>query len=190
MNRQRRLVRILVPLAVLVALFIAPMTASADTETAAVWATVTQARLGLRVRSGPSLVDSISHVLYNGQEVRVVGDPVWNQGIRWVELDFTRANGVHVSGWCASAYLSNYPGYDEPYDGYAGQAGYKVTSSIGLRLRSGPGLGYAIKRIVPYGTVLERTDTAGATANGLEWVELDVNGVDLWAAKMYLTQVP
>ena len=55
---------------------------------------------------------------------------------------------------------------------------------------AGPGLGYAVKRIVPYGTVLERTDTASAWGNGLEWVELDVDGTDLWAAKMYLTQVP
>jgi uncharacterized protein YraI len=177
-------------MAVLVALLIAPMVVSAEGEDAGEWAKVVQARLGLRVRSGPSLVDSISHVLYNGQEVKVVGEPVWNQGIRWVELDFDRWDGVHVSGWCASAYLDNYPSYDEPYDGYAGEQGYKVTPSIGLRLRAGPGLEYAVKRIVPYGAVLERTDTAAAWRNGLEWVQLELNGAQLWAAKRYLLQVP
>mgnify|MGYP000879571528 CR=1 FL=1 len=188
--KRSRFVRVLVPVAVLVALLIAPMMVSANGGGTEEWTKVVQARLGLRVRSGPSLAEAITFVLYNGQEVKVVGEPVWNQGIRWVELNFDRWDGVHVSGWCASAYLENYPGYDEPYDGYAGEEGYKVTPAIGLRLRTGPGLGYAVKRIVPYGTVLERTDTASAWGNGLEWVELDVDGTDLWAAKMYLTQVP
>lgn len=188
--KRNSLVRIVAPVVLLVALLIAPMMISANGDGAGEWTKVVQARLGLRVRSGPSLAESITHVLYNGQEVKVVGEPVWNQGIRWVELDFERWDGIRVSGWCASAYLENYPGYDEPYDGYAGEEGYKVIPSIGLRLRSGPGLGYAIKRIVPYGTVLERTDVASAWGNGLEWIQLDVDGVALWAAKMYLTEVP
>jgi hypothetical protein len=187
-----RLFRVLLPLAVLVGLILAPMAVSA--EEAAVdtgeWTTVVGARLGLRVRSGSSLSDSITFVLYNGNEVKVIGEPVFNQGIRWVELDFVRWDDVHVGGWVASSYLDNYPGYEEPYDGYEGTAGYKVTSSIGLRLRAGPGLGYWVERIVPYGTVLERTEVAGVTHNGLHWVELNVDGEGLWAASEYLDEVP
>ncbi len=190
--RGRQLLRVLLPLAVLVGLILAPMAASAEDAVVAdgEWTTVVGARLGLRVRSGPSLSDGITFVLYNGNEVKVVGEPTWYQGIRWVEVDFVRWDDVHVSGWVASAYLDNYPGYDEPQDGYEGTAGYKVTSSIGLRLREGPGLGYWVAKIVPYGTVLERTETAGVTHNGLHWVELDVDGVGYWAASEYLQEVP
>lgn len=186
----RKMTRIVLPLMALLALLIMPVMALANGDGTGEWTTVVNARLGLRVRSGPSLTEPITFVLYNGQEVRVVGDPVWYQGIRWVELDFDRWDGVHVSGWCASAYLANYPGYEEPQDGYTGEEGYKVTPSIGLRLRSGPGLGYAVQRIVPYGTILERTSTASVSADGLTWVELDVNGTDLWAASEYLQKVP
>lgn len=183
-------IRIAVPLLALLALLLVPIVVLANGDGTGEWTTVVNARLGLRVRSGPSLTEPITFVLYNGQEVRVVGQPVWYQGIRWVELDFDRWDGVHVSGWCASAYLANYPGYEEPQDGYTGEEGYKVMPSIGLRLRSGPGLGYAVQRIVPYGTILERTATASVSADGLTWVELDVNGTDLWAASEYLQKVP
>jgi len=150
---------------------------------------VVDAPLGLRLRSGPSLVDAIILVLYNGESVQVVSEPVWAQGIRWVQVEVTR-NGTVYTGWCASAYLANYPGYDEPYDGYGGELGYKVTASIGLRLRSGPGLGYWVERIVPYGTVLEPTGSGTVWADGLEWRELTLNGETVWAAAMYLEQVP
>jgi uncharacterized protein YraI len=197
MSGKRRTVRLAVVVAVLAALTalaIAPMSVLAKGATvesaSGEWATVVNARLGLRVRSGPSLTDAITYVAYNGDEMSVVGDPVWNQGIRWVEVDYDVLGDVHVTGWVASAYLDNYPGYDEPHDGYTGTEGYKVTAAIGLRLRVGPGLGYRVERIVPYGTVLERTATAGETYNGLHWVELDLAGTELWAASEYLTQVP
>ncbi len=172
----------------LLGLLALPMTAAAAPPEAAEWTHVVNAWLGLRMRSGPSLTDPIVLVLYNGEDVRVNGDPVWAQGIRWSAVDVTRQAG-DFEGWVASAYLANYPGYEEPMGFFEGE-GYKVTSSIGLRLRSEAGLNGPVVRIVPYGTILEATGASDKTVSGLVWKQLYLDGETVWAASMYLQQVP
>jgi len=65
---------------------------------------------------------------------------------------------------------------------------YRVTAALGLRLRSGPGLGYATRRIVPAGTIL---GNAGAEqwSGGILWARVYVGGAYYWAAKAYLRSV-
>lgn len=60
-----------------------------------------------------------------------------------------------------------------------------VTAGLGLNLRSGPGLGYAIRRIVTVGTRLEST---GITqwANGYKWLKVRYGGAYYWAASAWL----
>lgn len=62
---------------------------------------------------------------------------------------------------------------------------YRVTAALGLRLRSGPGLGYATRRIVPRGTIL---DDLGAEqwSGGILWAKVRAGGANYWAAKTYL----
>ena len=159
------------------------VTAAASIE----WTNVVDAWLGLRMRTGPNLTEPITLVLYNGEEVRVKGDPIWAQGIRWSQVDVTRWSGT-VEGWVASAYLANYPGYAEPVGHFEGD-GYKVTASIGLRLRTSPGLGHAVKRIVPYGAMLVETGTPDKYVDGVWWRELSLDGEPVWAAVQFLERV-
>ena len=94
--------------------------------------------------------------------------------------------GITTEGWVASAYLANYPGYDEPRDGFVGGPGCKVTASAGLRLRSTPSLTGTISRIVPYGTILVPTGAPPVAADGYNWLSLYINGTSLWGAREFL----
>jgi len=62
---------------------------------------------------------------------------------------------------------------------------YRVTAALGLRLRSGPGLGYATRRIVPRGTILENLG-AEQWNGGILWAKVRAGGASYWAAKTYL----
>lgn len=179
-----RLLRVLV-IAVVLMLAAAPavLAAPPGQETMVVYSP-----LGVNLRSGTTLTSSVILVLRNGETVTVSGDPVWSQGIRWIRTHVVRW-GVGYEGYCASAYLANYPGYSEPTDSWTDGVGWKVTATDGLRLRSGPGLLYYVKRIVPYGTILKATDAANVDADGYRWIELRFNGSTGWAAKLYLQQV-
>lgn len=144
--------------------------------------TTVRAAYGLRLREGPSLSDRIILVMRNGETVYPAGGPVWRQGIPWIFVRVRRWGYVY-EGFCASNYLANYGDYTPP-----AASGVKVVASAGLRLRSGPGLWYYTRRIVPYGTILRPT---GATrwGSGLKWTQVSVDGVHLWAASKYLVQV-
>jgi hypothetical protein len=145
--------------------------------------TTVRAWYGLRLREGPGLSEPIILVLRNGETVYPAGEPIWAQGIAWQFVRVYRW-GLFYDGFAASSYLANYGGYNPP----AATSGLKVIAPAGLRLRAGPGLGYATYRIVPYGTVLQ---PAGQTAwgNGLQWTKVSINGTTLWAATMYLQAV-
>jgi len=62
---------------------------------------------------------------------------------------------------------------------------FRVTAALGLRLRSGPGLGFATRRIVPRGTVLENLG-AEQWSGGILWAKVRAGGANYWAAKTYL----
>ena len=140
-------------------------------------ATTVNAPAGLRLRQGPALTDPIVLVLGHGETV-YPASTTWNQGISWTYVRVYRW-GYYYEGYCASAYLASYGGYAP-----SGGCGMKVTAG-GLNLRSGPGVGYSVLRIVPYGTVLQPT---GATewGSGLQWTELYLNGATAWGATQYL----
>ncbi len=183
----RKTLMILLTSALLLMFMALPTSTMAAPPEAAEWTHVVNAWLGLRMRSGPSLTDPIVLVLYNGEDVRVKGDPIWAQGIRWSNVTVERKAGV-FEGWVASAYLANYPGYDEPA-GHFDNDGYKVTTAIGLRLRAQPGLSTQVLRIVPYGTVLEGTETETRFVDGLWWRQLFLDGETAWGARLFLEQV-
>jgi len=60
-----------------------------------------------------------------------------------------------------------------------------VTAGLGLRLRSGPGTGYAILRIVPVRTILQNTGVE-QWGSGMLWVKVVYNGGTYWAARQYV----
>lgn len=197
MKANKRLTRIMLLVTLFGAFALAPMAAIAapptpgavDTTDPIVTAppvlgapTTVRAYTGLRLREGPSLADPVIKILYNGEMVYPAAGPVYNEGISWTYVGVYRG-GYYYEGFCASAFLANFGGYTP-----TGESGLKVTAPWGLRLRSGPGKGYSIKRIVPYGTILQST---GVTqwGSGIQWTQVAIDGIYLWAAGAYLHAV-
>jgi uncharacterized protein YgiM (DUF1202 family) len=181
--------RILLPLLLALALLLAtPLAASADTVSATV-----QAPKGLNLRQNPGLDATILLGLYNGETVTVLDGlttPIYANGVRWVEVGVWRW-GYWYTGYAAFAYLDKYGaygGYHEPVGEWGGSDGLKVTAGA-LNLRWGPGLAYGIGRVVPYGTVLEKTGAATVAADGYNWQQVTTGG-GLWGANAWLTAVP
>jgi hypothetical protein len=145
---------------------------------------VVQAPLGLRLRADHDLTSNVKTFLFNGEEVIVTGQTVWNQAIEWSPIKVWRWGGW-VEGWVATAYLGTYNGYPEPSDGYTG-GGCKVLSGNGLRMRDCPGLDCDIVRIVPYGTILPKADAQKIDADGYTWKHLTLDGSTVWAASDFL----
>ena len=197
MKASSRLIHVVFQVAMLLAFLIAPASVYAapptgeavEADAAVVTAppavgapTTVKAGGGLRLREDPGLSAPIIFVLYNGETVYPGGGPVWYDGLSWTFVGVYRG-GTYYQGFCASKYLANYGGYEPPSEG-----GLKVTAWWGLRLRGGPGTWYSIRRVAPYGTILQPT---GVTqwGGGLEWAQIVSAGEYLWAARIYLVPV-
>ncbi|MHB0856019.1 MAG: SH3 domain-containing protein [Anaerolineae bacterium] len=191
MKTHRVWLRLFMPVIMLVLAAVVPMSvAAAPPNPPSVAAppvfgapTTVNAYGGLRLREGPSLSDPIILVMPNGATVYPAGEPIMNEGLSWTYVRYY-GRVYYYEGFAATAYLGTGGGTVPPPSG----SGLKVTAGIGLRLRSGPGLGYAIQRVVPFGTILQPT---GATqwADGLQWTQVTYGGLTVWAASMYLQAV-
>jgi hypothetical protein len=181
MQTNRKLLHFLVPVLVVVALLVLPMSAYAA-PAPGVRTMVVRAPLGLNLRQDPSLAGRLVLVLRNGELVRTEGNPVFRQGISWSFVE-VRRGGVLFEGFCATAYLAISSG-QPPAD----QHGLKVVAPAGLKLRSGPGTSFGVVRIVPFGTILRPT---GRTqfGSGLLWNEVMFDGRRVWAASAFLRAV-
>jgi uncharacterized protein YraI/Cu/Zn superoxide dismutase len=142
-------------------------------------ATVT-ARLGLNMRQGPGLAQPRILALRFGERVTLTGERAFADGIEWARVVAVRA-GRTFTGWSATAFLS---GVDTPPPPPP-TANVRVTAPAGLRLRDGPGLGFAIRRIVPFGTHL-RTTGVRQSADGYAWAQIVIDGLTVWAADAFL----
>ncbi len=143
--------------------------------------TTVVAPAGLKMRTGAGLTYAVILTLANGETVYPVSDLVTNQGISWVKVRVFRGGGCY-EGWVSATYLARWAS-TTPASGE-----WRVTASEGLRLRSGPGTGYAIMRIVPLGTRLGYTGVEQA-GGGYTWVKVRVDGREFWCAKEYLERI-
>jgi uncharacterized protein YraI/Cu/Zn superoxide dismutase len=159
----------------------APPSYSCPTTPPAVPTTTVVAPAGLKLRTGAGLTYAVILTLANGETVYPVSDLVSNQGISWVQVRVFRG-GACYEGWVSATYLARWAG-TTPVSGE-----WRVTASAGLRLRSGPGTGYAIMRIVPLGTRLGYTGVEQA-GGGHTWVKVRLNGSEFWCAKEYLERI-
>lgn len=146
--------------------------------------TTVVAPAGLRLREGPWLGARILLILHHGETVYPGAGPVWENGISWSYVRVWRW-GRWVEGFAATRHLANQGG-DTPQPPVGG--GLRVITPVGLRVRTGPGLGHGIHTIVRQGTMLQPT---GATqwANGYEWAEVFFQGRNLWVAKAFTRAV-
>ncbi len=142
-------------------------------------ATVT-AQLGLNMRQGPGLAEPRILVLRFGERVTLTGERAFANGLEWARVVAVRG-GQSFVGWVATAFLS---GVDVPPPPPPA-ANVRVTAPAGLRLRAGPGLGFAIRRIVPFGTHLRTTGVRQA-ADGFVWAQIVIDGLTVWAADAFL----
>ncbi len=139
--------------------------------------TTVVAPAGLKMRQSANLASTLILTLSNGEVVYPSDLTEYNGGISWIYIRAMRG-GVAYDGWVASNYLA-------AYAPAASAGSWKVIASDGLRLRSGPGTGYQIMRIVPYGTILTATGE-DQWGGGILWTKVQVNGSSFWAAKQYL----
>jgi len=179
MARNVKTVRAMLLLAALLVTLAAPASVHAAAPRPGTPTKVVYAPKGLRLREGANLATPVILTLYNGELVYPLAGPVWNQGISWTFVRVYRW-GYYYDGFCASAYLRNYTGYVS-----TGESGLMVVAPAGLRLRSGPGPWYAVRRIVPYGTILQPVGGC-QWGGGTLWTEVAFNGTYLWGASMYL----
>lgn len=188
MSTRNRWLGVVVTLAILASLLALPSAALAAPPVGAqappIWGSPTYvtAWSGLRLRESASLNAPIIFTMYHGETVYPSTTVIWNQGIAWRWVRVWRW-GRWYEGFCATVYLASDGGGTPP-----AQSGLMVTATLGLRLRSGPGTWYAIRRVVPYGTILQPT---GATAwgSGYHWTQVSVGGATFWAASAWLTPV-
>ncbi len=148
---------------------------------------VVHAPLGLFLRYGQGLDQEVQASLYNGQTVYPVEgeESTWNEGLEWARVVVVEDDTVKADGYVSRAYLSNYPGYEEPWGGtYTGgeENIIKVTAGIGLRVRSEPGLDASIERIVPYGTLFRSSGTT-VEKDGYDWTAVEVGDQTFYCAK-------
>ncbi len=151
----------------------------------------TNSGIGLNVRSGPGLDYRRIGGLEDGTVVNIYGDEVVSYDYSWQR----EASG----GWVATEYVSDYyepTSYEEVsyhhhhYDDYyyspesysSGGGVVSTNSGIGLNVRSGPGLGYAIEDGAYDGTYLPTVDGT-VYRDGYAWEELPDGN---WVAANYL----
>jgi hypothetical protein len=143
-------------------------------------ATQVVAPAGLKMRTSANLAAGVILTLSHGETVLTSNRTAVNQGITWMFVRVHRA-GRAFDGWVATNYLAAFATQPPPATG----ARVRVVSPAGLRLRAGAGTGFAIRRIVPNGTLLNLTG-AEQWAEGILWAQVRFDGVTLWAAKQYL----
>lgn len=177
-------------MALIVAVFVTlmwPAAAAAAPLSAAEWTYVVDAPLGLRLHNEAGLLTDVLLVLYEGEDVRVEGDPVYVDGLWWRQVRVERRAG-DFTGWVASAYLAN-GSAEMATEGPESGDVYVVTARPGLKLRTAAGLTAAIVSRVPRGTRLQATGAGVRRVDGLVWRQFSLGDETVWAADAYLEPV-
>lgn len=153
----------------------------------------------LNLREGPYADTRVVLSLRPGEQVFVTAGPVHEEDVDWVYVSLERA-GRHYEGFCAARYLEIEAGVTptqapsapaktpSPQRTPGQERLVRVKAYGGLRLRSGPGLGYAVEYIAPNNSQLVATGVV-TEVDGRAWAEVLVGGRHLWGAADYLEQV-
>ena len=161
-----------------------PAVAGAAPLSAAEWTYVVDAPLGLRLREQAGLLADVLLVLYEGEDVRVEGDPVYQDGLWWRQVRVERRAG-DFTGWVASAYLANGTAEIATEGPESGEV-YVVTARLGLKLRAAAGLTAAVVSRVPEGTRLQATGAGVRRVDGLAWRQFSLGDGTVWAADTFV----
>ena len=132
-------------------------------------ATSMTATENLNVRSAPSETAEVVGALYRGQTVMAM-----DSADGWTKITLDKA-----TAYVSSAYLS--AGSDLPAEKKVEAAATKMTTTA-VNLREGPGLSYAVIKVMKKGTVVTAT---GKTSHG--FAEVAEGSTTGWASAQYLT---
>ena len=132
----------------------------------------------LNVRSGPSLDDTVVHIVTDGMLGTVNDGPVEADDHNWYAVTFDAGS----NGWVAGGYLTT---VDDGAGGYPGGARVVVNTDW-LNVRAEPGLGGAVDYVLQYGYEAFISD-GPISADGYSWYQVDAMGVTLgWVAGEFL----
>jgi uncharacterized protein YgiM (DUF1202 family) len=134
----------------------------------------------LNVRGGPSLDDTVVHVVTDGMLGTVNDGPVAADDHNWYAVTFDGGG----NGWVSGGYLTT---ADDNAGGYPGGERVVVNTDW-LNVRAEPGLGGAVVNVLPYDYEAFVSD-GPLSADGYTWYQVDAMGVTLgWVAGKFLAQ--
>jgi uncharacterized protein YraI len=123
----------------------------------------------LNMRSGPGLSNAVVTVIPSGSTVQVTGS---------AQSGFLPVSWNGSSGWASANYLS-VSGSGETS---SGSATGSASTTASLNMRSGPGTGYSIIRVLPAGTTVSLTGQRSG-----EFVSIAYSSSYGWVSERYLT---
>lgn len=125
--------------------------------------------VALNMRSGPGLSNGIVTVIPAGATVQVTGA---------AQSGFLPVSWNGSTGWASSSYLTLSGSSGTP----SGSATGSASTTVSLNMRSGPGTGYGIIRVLPAGTTVSLTGQRSG-----EFVSISYSSSSGWVAERYLT---
>ena len=131
-----------------------------STTTTSYTATVTP-NIGLNIRSGPGTNYSIVDAYTKGTRITITQESSgWGKTSRgWVSLDYVSKSSSSNTGTSSSSYRLGR---------------YRVNTSSGLNVRSGPSTSYSIRKAYTNGTIFDTYEIRGSWARTPSgWVSLD-----------------
>jgi lipoprotein-anchoring transpeptidase ErfK/SrfK len=140
---------------------------------------------GLRLRSAPGITSSVLASLAKGTTVELIAWAGTADGYTWAQVSVPTLN---KTGYVASAFLVATSGTTTPPPPTSGT--FPIGSTVRVNtasanMRSGPGLGYTVIKVVPSGTT--GTVQSGETAaDGYRWVQVTMLGVTGYMATSLL----
>ncbi len=174
-----RLSRTALVLAVLIVLAVPVAAAQAEAPSqAGITATVTD---DVRLRAGPGTNFPFMTVVPAGTTVQVLGR---NEAANWIYVDFAGARGW-IAAWLAAvnSNLAALPVTNAGGGWQPASTGVTATSTVLVRLRSGPGTGYPTVVLSPGGTAMP---VVGRTA-AADWLLVEYRSMRGWVYTWYLT---
>nr|MBN1228223.1 SH3 domain-containing protein [Anaerolineae bacterium] len=169
-------------LVILLTLVVIPMSAIQAGSDQALSQLQARAIANLRIRSGPGTeYDQIGSIPF-GTIFTAKGR---NEAADWLFIEYNQIEGW-VAGWYTTVYgdVSSLPVHgstSSPPQPPPPASGVTATTTVDLRMRSGPGTSYDALGFVPYGTtvpVLNRNEAAN-------WLYVSYAGREVWIAAWY-----
>jgi uncharacterized protein YraI len=169
--------------------FLAPSGSSSGSSTFPIGSTVhvdTATGGNANMRSGAGLSYGVIAVIRNGATGTVQSGETAADGYRWIKVTMQGTTGwmatVVLSGGAGTGTTPPPSGGDTTEEFPIGATVHVDTTSGGnANLRSGPGLSYAVIKILPNGTTATIL-SAKTMADGYAWVKIAILGTEGWMA--------